>query len=213
MIFLTARDDPADLREGFTGGGDDYLTKPFGLELILATVGGAPSALAQQAATPALAQDELESEAGEVQERLRSGEMREELYAEFTAALADELGIGNSDEVDAAIRVAMMSVVDARVDDGFFSVGQAEALKTLIATSDVPLGPGPMFGPPPGAFMRGGHGFSEEDRFFPVRGGDKAWIIQTDDGTPADDEDDGDTRSDQNANEDDSQANEDDASS
>jgi hypothetical protein len=107
----------------------------------------------------------------------------------------------------------LMSVVDARVDDGFFSVGQAEALKTLIATSDVPLGPGPMFGPPPGAFMRGGHGFGEEDRFFPVRGGDKAWIIQTDDGTPADDEDDGDTRSDQNANEDDSQANEDDASS
>ena len=27
VIFLTARDDPADLREGFTGGGDDYLTK------------------------------------------------------------------------------------------------------------------------------------------------------------------------------------------
>ena len=65
----------------------------------------------------------------------------------------------------------LMSVVDARVDDGFFSVGQAEALKTLIATSDVPLGPGLMFAPPPGAFMRGGHGFGEEDRFFPVRGG------------------------------------------
>ena len=32
VIFLTARDDPADLREGFTGGGDDYLTKPFSLE-------------------------------------------------------------------------------------------------------------------------------------------------------------------------------------
>ena len=103
VIFLTARDDPADLREGFTGGGDDYPTKPFSLELILATVGGAPSALAQQADTLALAQDELESEAGEVQERLRSGVMREELYAQFTAALADELGIGNSDEVDAAV--------------------------------------------------------------------------------------------------------------
>ena len=61
--------------------------------------------------------------------------------------------------------------------------------------------------------MRGGHGFGEEDRFFPVRGGDQEWIIQADDGTPADDEDDGDTRSDQNANEDDSQANADDASS
>jgi two-component system OmpR family response regulator len=32
VIFLTARDDPADLRAGFTGGGDDYLTKPFSLE-------------------------------------------------------------------------------------------------------------------------------------------------------------------------------------
>lgn len=32
IVFLTARDDPADLRQGFTGGGDDYLTKPFSLE-------------------------------------------------------------------------------------------------------------------------------------------------------------------------------------
>jgi two-component system OmpR family response regulator len=36
VIFLTARDDPADLRTGFMGGGDDYLTKPFSLdELVL----------------------------------------------------------------------------------------------------------------------------------------------------------------------------------
>lgn len=32
VVFLTARDDPDDLRAGFTGGGDDYLTKPFSLE-------------------------------------------------------------------------------------------------------------------------------------------------------------------------------------
>jgi two-component system OmpR family response regulator len=32
VIFLTARDDPADLRTGFTRGGDDYVTKPFSLE-------------------------------------------------------------------------------------------------------------------------------------------------------------------------------------
>jgi two-component system OmpR family response regulator len=32
VIFLTARDDPADLRSGFTRGGDDYVTKPFSLE-------------------------------------------------------------------------------------------------------------------------------------------------------------------------------------
>lgn len=32
IIFLTARDDPDDLRVGFGHGGDDYLTKPFSLE-------------------------------------------------------------------------------------------------------------------------------------------------------------------------------------
>lgn len=32
VIFLTARDSTEDLRTGFGGGGDDYLTKPFSLE-------------------------------------------------------------------------------------------------------------------------------------------------------------------------------------
>ncbi len=32
VIFLTARDSTSDLRTGFGGGGDDYLTKPFSLE-------------------------------------------------------------------------------------------------------------------------------------------------------------------------------------
>jgi len=35
VIFLTAREDPDDLRAGFTGGGDDYVTKPFSLEELL----------------------------------------------------------------------------------------------------------------------------------------------------------------------------------
>jgi two-component system OmpR family response regulator len=35
VIFLTARDDLADLKTGFTAGGDDYLTKPFSLEELL----------------------------------------------------------------------------------------------------------------------------------------------------------------------------------
>lgn len=35
VVFLTARDDPADLRQGFTGGGDDYVTKPFSLEELM----------------------------------------------------------------------------------------------------------------------------------------------------------------------------------
>jgi hypothetical protein len=186
-------------------------TAGLGLGLIAAATGGVPGALAQDAATPALAQDESETGEGEVRERLRSGEKREELYAEFTAALADELGIGNSDEVDAAIRVAMMTVVDAHVDDGLLTAGQAEALKTLIATSDVPLGPAPMFGPPPGAFMRGGHGSGEEGRFFPIRGDDEDWIINAGDGSGTDDGDNQNADSDENAN-DDSGSNEDDTS-
>ena len=32
VIFLTARGDRADLRTGFSEGGDDYITKPFALE-------------------------------------------------------------------------------------------------------------------------------------------------------------------------------------
>ncbi len=32
VIFLTARDAADDIRAGFMGGGDDYLTKPFSLE-------------------------------------------------------------------------------------------------------------------------------------------------------------------------------------
>jgi two-component system, OmpR family, response regulator len=38
VIFLTARDDPADLRTGFLGGGDDYVTKPFSLEELMLRV-------------------------------------------------------------------------------------------------------------------------------------------------------------------------------
>jgi hypothetical protein len=143
-------------------------TAGLSLGLVMATTGGAPRALAQETATPALAQDESGSGEDGARERFRSDEMRQALYAEFTAALADELGVGNSDEVDAAIRVAMMTVVDARVDDGLLTFGQAEALKTLIATSEVPLGPGPMFGPSPGAFMQRIHRPGEEGRFFPL---------------------------------------------
>ena len=43
VIFLTARDDPADKRAGFLGGGDDYLTKPFSLEELRAENRGGPA--------------------------------------------------------------------------------------------------------------------------------------------------------------------------
>jgi hypothetical protein len=183
-------------------------TVGLGLGLIIATPSGAPGALAQEVTVPTMAQHESGSGEDEVRERLRFEEIREELYKEFTTALADELGISDSDEVDAAIRVAMMTMVDARVDDGLFTAGQAEALKVVIATSDVPLGPGPMFGAPPGGFLRGSLGFGEGDRFLPIRGGQEDWVIPAEDASPADVGEDRDVES--NAN-DDSASDEDDA--
>ncbi|MGE0309684.1 MAG: response regulator transcription factor, partial [Acidimicrobiia bacterium] len=38
IIFLTARDDAADRLRGLTIGGDDYLTKPFSVEELVARV-------------------------------------------------------------------------------------------------------------------------------------------------------------------------------
>ena len=129
-----------------------------GLGLGMAAAGG-PPAMAQESATPAAA-PALDPSAphsmGPLDEWMQ---MRTEFYQDFTAALADELGGTNADEVDAAIRKAMMTVIDSRKDDGTLTYGQAEALKTLVATSDAPLGPGMMFGGPPGMVMfrsRGG---------------------------------------------------------
>jgi hypothetical protein len=183
-------------------------TVGLGLGLIIATASGAPGAAAQEASMPTIAQDESGFREGEVREHLRPDERREELYAEFTAALAEELGISNSDEVDAAIRVAMMTLVEARVDGGLLTTVQAEALKELIATSDVPLGPGPMFGPPPGPFIRGGLRFGEGVRFLPIRRAEEPWVIPAEDGSPANEREDRDTGS--NAN-DDSGSDQDDA--
>src|SRR5688500_17041853 len=39
VTFLGAHDVPADRAEGFAGGGDDYLTKPFSLEELVLRVG------------------------------------------------------------------------------------------------------------------------------------------------------------------------------
>jgi two-component system OmpR family response regulator len=38
VIFLTARDTPEDRVSGFTKGGDDYVTKPFSLEELIARI-------------------------------------------------------------------------------------------------------------------------------------------------------------------------------
>ncbi|MGW2285628.1 response regulator transcription factor [Streptomyces phaeochromogenes] len=39
VVFLTARDTRKDLVRGLTAGGDDYITKPFGLDEVAARVG------------------------------------------------------------------------------------------------------------------------------------------------------------------------------
>ena len=60
VIFLTARDDPADKRAGFIGGGDDYLTKPFSLEeLVLRIEAVLRRAGGVQLASPRLTVGEL----------------------------------------------------------------------------------------------------------------------------------------------------------
>jgi two-component system OmpR family response regulator len=39
VVFLTARDTRKDLVKGLTAGGDDYITKPFGLDEVAARIG------------------------------------------------------------------------------------------------------------------------------------------------------------------------------
>jgi hypothetical protein len=100
---------------------------------------------------------------------------RKEMYAEFTTALAQELGVSDGDEVDAAIRKAMMTVIDAQVGNDFLTYGQAEALKTLVATSDVPIAPGFIHAPITGGFIHHrleGSGPGFPDHVF-IRSGDK----------------------------------------
>lgn len=123
-----------------------------GLGLVATGLGSGPRALAQSAATP-----EAGTTAGQTTTRET---MRQELYKEFTQALATELKISNADEVDAAIRKAIMSVIDAHVSDSTLTQGQAEALKTIVATAEAPIAPG-FFGPGGGMFMHGDRGPAE----------------------------------------------------
>jgi hypothetical protein len=80
-----------------------------------------------------------------------------ELYAAFTEALAAELGDTTADEVDAAIRKAIMSLIDTHVSEAGLTSGQAEALKVIVATTDTPILPGFM-GMGPGMHAGFGHG-------------------------------------------------------
>jgi hypothetical protein len=107
-------------------------------------------------ASPAAAQEPDVDSRDEPEEGVGPGEwedMRADLYADFTEALATELGNTTADEVDAAIRKAIMSLIDAHVSEDELTKGQAEALKVIVATTDVPIAPGFMgmgLGPGPG---------------------------------------------------------------
>lgn len=123
-------------------------------------------------APPAAAQDDDDDTVSESGDHMGPDgweAKRVEMYAAFTAALATELGDTTADEVDAAIRTAIMSLIDAEISEDGLTAGKAEALKVIVATTDVPIAPGfigmgmGMHGGPmgPGGMMpghRGGHG-------------------------------------------------------
>lgn len=127
---------------------DRYLTRKnfvttlgvagLGLGMTAAALGGAPAAGAQDADAPSAA------EAAEMKARFE--EMQAELYAAFTAALAEELGTGDAAQVDGGIRAALAAVVDGFAGDDLVTPGQATAVKALIETAEVPVGPGPLMG-------------------------------------------------------------------
>jgi hypothetical protein len=125
--------------------------------------------------TPAAAQDTDDDSRDEPEGMVEPEDWegkRGEVYAAFTEALATELGNTTADDVDAAIRKAIMSLIDAHVSEDELTKGQAEALKVIVATTDVPimpgfmgmgLGPGPGMGMVHGGMMHGhgggmGHG-------------------------------------------------------
>ena len=85
VIFLTARDTDQDALAGFTAGGDDYVTKPFSLEVVVARVeavlrrGGIAGADAEQ--TLRYRDIEIDEAAHRVR---RAGETIELSRTEFT---------------------------------------------------------------------------------------------------------------------------------
>ena len=55
MLFLTAKDAVEDRIAGLTAGGDDYVTKPFSLEEVVARLRGLRPPRAARAIRPATA--------------------------------------------------------------------------------------------------------------------------------------------------------------
>lgn len=123
-------------------------TAGLGLGLVVSTLGDAPLAFAQDNGDQATAaREDFDPQA-----------LRLRFYEEFTTALAGQLNLASVDGVDPAIRAAWTTVVDGLQSDGLITAGQATAVKSLIASSEVPVGPGPMFGRGLGVGIRGMHG-------------------------------------------------------
>ena len=82
VIFLTARDTQADKVTGLTLGGDDYMTKPFGLEELAARIGTVLRRTRPAASGPTLtfADVELDQETYEVR---RGGQLIDLSPTEF----------------------------------------------------------------------------------------------------------------------------------
>jgi hypothetical protein len=104
--------------------------------------------------------------------------MSERFYPDFTAALATELGAGSADEMDGAIRLAMISVIDGFEGDELPMPIPTDALKAMVATAESPLGPGFLLGGHPGVMIRAFHGHGGDGPAFHGRGhgGDDGWF-------------------------------------
>ena len=104
--------------------------------------------------------------------------MAERFYPDFTSALATELGAGNADDVDGAIRLAMISVIDGFAGEDLPLPIPTDALKAMVATAESPLGPGFLFGGHPGMTMRAFQGHGDDDQSFPGQGhgGEDGWF-------------------------------------
>jgi len=90
--------------------------------------------------------------------------IQQRFYPDFTAALAAELNAGSSDDVDAAIRLAMIAVIDGLDTAALPRPIPTDALKAVVATAESPLGPGLLFGHGPGMMGRGFHGHDGDGR-------------------------------------------------